>query len=111
MMGLTCDCLNDCGDDPALRTGKAKPCPSRRDRLHQESIRKKKQEAADVLCQKFGVVNVLDLVETQNTHIQRLQDALLSMLEQFTKTPSSLKDTEARGKAQAALLLAKGGAA
>lgn len=21
-----CDCLNDCGDDPALQTGNAKPC-------------------------------------------------------------------------------------
>jgi hypothetical protein len=72
MMGLTCDCLNYCGDDPALRTGKAKPCPSQRDRMHQDAIKAHKQAAADVLCQKFGVTNLLDLVQAQDTHIQRL---------------------------------------
>ena len=73
MMGLTCDCLNDCGDDPALRTGKAKPCPNRRDYEHRQAITKKKQDAADVLCQKFSVTNLLDLILAQDTHIQRLE--------------------------------------
>lgn len=73
MMGLTCDCLNDCGDDPALRTGKARPCPSRRDHEHQQAITQKKQAAATLLCQKFGVTNLLDLIQAQDTHIQRLE--------------------------------------
>jgi hypothetical protein len=25
-----CDCLNECGDDPWLRTGKAEPCDGRK---------------------------------------------------------------------------------
>jgi hypothetical protein len=73
MMGLTCDCLNDCGDDPDLYTGKAKPCPNRRDYEHQQAITQKKQDAANVLCQKFGVTNLLDLIQAQDTHIQRLE--------------------------------------
>ena len=24
--GRACDCLNDCGDDPGLKDGKARPC-------------------------------------------------------------------------------------
>lgn len=73
MMNLTCDCLDWCGDDPHLRTGKSKPCQKMRDREHHEAILKKQQAAADLLCQKFGVTNVLDLVQAQDTHIQRLE--------------------------------------
>jgi hypothetical protein len=39
--------------------------------------------------------------------IATLVDALETMVRQFTKTPSTLKDTEARVKAYAALKLAK----
>lgn len=76
MMGLTCDCLNYCGDDPALATGKSKPCTSQQDRMHKDAIKQKKQASADILCQKFGVTNLLDLVEAQATHIQRLERAV-----------------------------------
>ncbi len=34
---------------------------------------RKQQDAADLLCQKFGVTNVLDLVQAQDIHIQRLE--------------------------------------
>lgn len=40
-----------------------------------------------------------------------LLDALQTMLEQFTKTPSTIKDSEARGKAHAAIAKATGGGA
>jgi hypothetical protein len=73
MMGLTCDCLNQCGDDPRLRTGKSKPCPTLRDREHQEKITAQKQAAATLLCKKFNVTNLLDLILAQDTHIQRLE--------------------------------------
>lgn len=119
MLGLTCDCLIDCGDDPNLRTGKAKPCPKRREFLEREAIRQQKQASADALCKKFWVATVLDLVEVQDWHIRRLQDALMTMLGQFTKAHSSLKDSEALLVAHAALkavergdktMLQKGGA-
>jgi hypothetical protein len=44
-----------------------------RDREHHEAILRKRQDAAYLLCQKFGVTNVLDLVQAQDTHIQRLE--------------------------------------
>jgi hypothetical protein len=43
--------------------------------MHRDAIKEKQQAFADVQCQKFGVFNLLDLVEAQATHIQRLEGA------------------------------------
>lgn len=44
-----------------------------------------------------------DLLERAAAEIERKDKALAMMLRQFTKTPSSLKDSEARCAAHAAL--------
>lgn len=73
MTKVPCDCLNFCGDDPWLKSGKSTPCKALIDHRHHEKIIQQKQAAATLLCQKFGVTNLLDLILAQDTHIQRLE--------------------------------------
>lgn len=76
---MTCDCLNDCGDDPGLRDGRAQPCKILLDKQHQDRISELKAAARQVLCQFYGVFNIVDLVEAQATHIERLQAQLTAL--------------------------------
>lgn len=43
--GVKCDCLNYCGDDPWLKSGKAVPCERARQKAHDEQARAEQLQA------------------------------------------------------------------
>ena len=74
----TCDCLNNCGDDPWLTdgTGRATPCPNLLAR--QEEKRKVAAELAKIteLRKTYGAANLFELLDKMQARIQAFERLL-----------------------------------
>lgn len=70
---MKCDCLNDCGDDPWLKDGRADPCEHLRERQQQAAIAAKRAEARMVLHKFYNTSTIEDLVDAQLHQVERLQ--------------------------------------
>ena len=60
---MNCDCLNDCGDDDRLKTGKVQPCPHMQVRLERERVVTQQLATITSLRQTYGASNVFELIE------------------------------------------------
>lgn len=76
---VTCDCLNRCGDDPWLKDGRSQPCKHLLHRQALDLIAEQKAQAREPLYKFYGVSNIVDLVEAQATHIEKLQAKLTKL--------------------------------
>ena len=76
---VTCDCLNDCGDDPWLKDGRSQPCKYLRQRQALDLMAEQKALAREPLYKFYSVSNIVDLVEAQAAHIEKLQAKLTAL--------------------------------
>lgn len=77
---MSCDCLNDCGDDPWLKdgSGRAAPCENMLARQERERVVTQQLATIAALRQTYGADNVFDLIEKMHTELQAARNAALS---------------------------------
>ena len=66
---MNCDCLNDCGDDPDLKTGKVQPCPNMAKHQERERVLAKQVATIFRLSQLYRAENLFDLIEKMHAQI------------------------------------------
>ena len=72
-----CDCLNDCGDDPRLDRGTARPC-----QVYINHIKTKRLQAAaaDLLASCVELLNYIDTKHTDQAEVARAREAIRKAL-------------------------------
>ena len=71
---VPCDCLNYCGDDPWLRSGKAKPCAEKIARDQKRKARTTIAERINKLVNRHGSLrNVAKIVGVEPAYLSRLR--------------------------------------
>lgn len=69
---VSCDCLNDCGDDPQVKTGKVQPCRNMLDQQERDRILGEQLAYIIKMCKIHNAAGYIDLVE----RLQAKLDAL-----------------------------------
>ncbi len=99
-MPIECDCLNHCGDDHRLSSGKVRPCQTLIDFQRQRDIAKKQLEARLVLHSRFNTSKIEELVVAMAAHIAQLETP------DVNDTPPTLDNDSFVDKAIAAMSIA-----
>lgn len=68
-----CDCLNNCGDDPRLKTDKVAACEKLKQRREQDLQRALETVRVNLLMPQCGVTTVYDLIEHLHAEVTRLK--------------------------------------
>jgi hypothetical protein len=67
-----CDCLNECGDDPSLKSCKAAACDKLKQRREQDLQRALETVRVNLLMQQYGVTTVYNLIEHLHAKVEQL---------------------------------------
>lgn len=73
---MNCDCLNDCGDDPAVKSGKVQPCENMLARIEQDRLVSKQLAKITELRKVYGASNLYELMDKMQAEVKRLQGVL-----------------------------------
>jgi len=79
---MNCDCLNDCGDDDRLKTGKVQPCEHMAKRLERQRLISEQVATITHLRQIYGADNIFELIEKMHAEIVRLDAVQRSLFAQ-----------------------------
>lgn len=60
---MNCDCLNDCGDDDRIKSGKVKPCEHMAARMEHDRMVSQQLGTITTLRSTYGADNIFDLIE------------------------------------------------
>jgi len=66
---MNCDCLNDCGDDPDLKTGKVQPCEHMAARLERQRVISEQVATITQLRNIYGADNIFELIEKMHAKV------------------------------------------
>ena len=76
---MNCDCLNDCGDDDRLKTGKVQPCEHMAARLERQRVISEQVATITQLRNIYGADNIFELIEKMHAkvfaaiHVEKLK--------------------------------------
>ena len=76
---MNCDCLNDCGDDPALKSGKVQPCENMLARIEQDRQVSEQLAKITELRKVYGASNLYELMDKMHAEVKRLQGVIIFM--------------------------------
>lgn len=81
---MTCDCLNDCGDDPWLKdgSGRATPCDKLAARQEHARVISERLATITALRANYGADNVFELIELMHAEVVRLDAVQRSLFAQ-----------------------------
>jgi hypothetical protein len=81
---MTCDCLNDCGDDPWLKdgSGRAQPCDKLLARQEHARVISERLATINALRANYGADNVFELIELMHAEVVRLDAVQRSLFSQ-----------------------------
>lgn len=98
---MNCDCLNDCGDDDRVKSGKVKPCENMQARIERDRVVTQQLAIITALRGIYAAENIFDLIEKMQAEVKRLQGVIVFMTDysQSMRTELDAVRKVARSKA------------
>lgn len=73
---MNCDCLNDCGDDPDLKTGKVQPCKNMAVHLERQRVISAQVATITKLREFYGADNIFELIDKMHAKVTAFERLL-----------------------------------
>ncbi len=85
-----CDCLNDCGDDDRVKSGKVRPCENMVARMERDRIVSQQLATITALRATYDADNIFDLIEKMQAEVKRLQGVVVDCMDTWNDLRNEL---------------------